>query len=403
MIHKLKAYIREGKFLVDRKLAILLWFGLSLIAILLTYFHHTGFNNYLIFKQVYYHTLAQKNLYVAYPTEYGDVNLYGPVFAIVIAPFAILPDIIGSALWVLFSSLFLFYAILKLPIKKEYCYGIVLFSALEMMNVASYFHSNAFIAACIILGFVFVNKGKDWLGLLFILLATFIKIYGIVGLAFFFFSKDKWHFIFWVFSWCIVLFLLPMILSSPQFIFQSYINWFEGLVLKAGKNVNLVNNNFFQDISVMGMCRRIFNLNNLKDSYILVPAVVVFFIQYIRFSYFDDIRFRLYLLCSVLLFVVIFSSGSESPTYIIAFPAICIWYFLQHKSRWVNAFFGFAFLLTCLSYSDILTPFVRNHLVRPFALKALPSFITWLIICIQMYSKQFLTIDLQKTIPICVK
>ena len=395
-MQKTKSYLFSGKFLFDFRIANFVWFGLVAIAIILSYIHHSGFNNYLIFKQVFHHTLAQKNLYLPYPAEYGDVNLYGPIFSIVIAPFAILPDVIGSALWVLFSSIILFYAILKLPIKKEYCYAIVILSALEMMNVASYFHSNAFIAACIILGFVYINKGKDWLALFFIILATFIKIYGIVGLAFFFFSKDKWRFILWVIVWAVVFFILPMIIASPQFIIQSYKDWYQGLAIKAGKNVNMLTNNFFQDISVMGMLRRIFNLQNLKDIVILIPAVILFLSQYIKFRHFKDVRYRLYLLCSVMLFVVIFSSGSESPTYIIAFPAICIWYFLQNKTKWVTAFFVFAFLFTSLSYSDLLTPYVRNHLVRPYALKALPSFITWIIICVQMCTGQFLTVDLQK-------
>lgn len=396
-MRKIKSYLFTGDFLRDYKLAMLLWFGLAFIATMLSFLHHTGINNYMVFRYVFTHTIEQKNLYLFYPQEYGDVNLYGPIFSIVIAPFALLPDALGSTVWVLATAALLFYAVMQLPVKKEIRIGILILNAIEMMNVASWYQSNALIAACIILGFVFIHKGKEQWALLFILLATFIKIYGIVGLAFFFFSNNKWKFIVWFIVWSAVFFFLPMSISSFHFIVQSYKDWYAGLVQKAALNINTFVQNDFQDISVMGMLRRIFKLSHLNNTFIYIAAVVLFGLQYLQINYFKDIRFRLYLLCSVLIMVVIFSTSSESPTYIIAFPAICLWYFLQNKSKVVTIFFIFAFILTTLSYSDILTPYVRTHIVRPYSLKALPSFITWLIICWQMYTKQFLKIDLQKT------
>jgi hypothetical protein len=397
-MNKVKAYVFSGKFLQDYTLATWLWFGLAVIAIALSFVHHSGMNNYTIFRQVFYHTIHKQNLYLAYPQEYGDVNLYGPIFSIVIAPFALLPYKVGAVLWALASTTFLFYAILQLPVKKEIKTAILILNAIEMMNVASYYQSNAFIAGCIILGFIYINKGKDIWALFFIMLASFVKIYGIVGLAFFFFSKHKWKFIFWFFVWSLVFFLLPVTISSWQFVTQSYKDWYNALTHKADKNIITTTQNLYQDISVMGMARRIFKYETLNNVFIYIPAVILFGLQYLRVTYFSDIRYRLYLLCSVLLMVVIFSTGSESSTYIIAFPAICIWYFLQPKSKWITAYFIFAFVLTTLSYSDILTPYVRKNIMIPYSLKALPSFITWLIICWQMYSKQFLKLDLQKSV-----
>jgi Glycosyltransferase family 87 len=397
-MNKVKAYLLNGKFLQDHKLAILLWFGLAIIAIALSFVHLSGMNNYNIFRQVFYHTIHQQNLYLAYPQEYGDVNLYGPIFSFVIAPFALLPHNIGAILWALAGTAFLFYASMQLPVKREIKTAVIILNAIEMMNVASYYQSNASIAGCIILGFVYINKGKDIWALFFIMLASFVKIYGIVGLAFFFFSSNKWKFIVWFFIWSIVFFLLPVTISSWQFVVQSYKDWYNALTHKADKNIITTTQNLYQDISVMGMVRRIFKYEALNNIFIYIPAVILFGLQYLRFQYFSDIRYRLYLLCSVLLMVVIFSTGSESSTYIIAFPAICIWYFLQPASKAASAYFIFAFVLTTLSYSDILTPYVRKHIMIPYSLKALPSFITWLIICWQMYSKQFLKIDIQKTV-----
>ncbi|MFX7776609.1 hypothetical protein ABTJ98_21485, partial [Acinetobacter baumannii] len=76
------------------------------------------------------------------------------------------------------------------------------------------------------------------------------------------------------------MFVLPMIISSPHFVIQSYVDWYEELVFKAAKNVRLDINNDYQDISVMGMVRRIFGIANFKNYLITVPAVILFLTQY---------------------------------------------------------------------------------------------------------------------------
>ncbi len=391
-----REFLISGRFLFNRKLAFILWFGLSLLAAMLIIVNRNSSNNFIIFRHVFYHLLQQKNLYLFYPAEYNDVNLYGPVFSILIVPFALLPKVIGGFCWVMFNASVLFFAIRKLPIQKNWQYAILILSSNEMMNNASWFQVNPLIAACIILGFVYTNKGKEIWALFFIMLAAFIKIYGIVGFSFFFFSKNKMKYILWLFVWSFVFFVLPMFISAPHYIFQCYINWFHALKEKSARNTNLNIHNDFQDISVMGMIRRIFKIYWLKDWMVLVPAIVLFVMQYMQFKFFGDLRYRLYLLCSVLLFTVIFSNGAESPTYIIAFPAVCLWYMIQPPSKFINGVFIFALLLTGFGYSDIFTPYVREHIVRPYSLKALPCFIVWLLIIFQIYSGKFLKTDLNR-------
>lgn len=389
---KIKNWILSGAFLFNRKLAIVLWFGLSFTAVILEIIHKK-INNYLIYKYVYIHTIERVNLFSDYPAQYGDSNHYGPIFSLVIAPFALLPDTIGVLLWVMGNTAFLYYAIRKLPLPEKYQNAILILCSHEMMTASSWVQVNAMIAGCIILGFYFINENKNSKALFFILLATFIKIYGIAGFAFFFFSRDKINFIFWSVIWFIFFLSAPVILAPPSFILQSYKDWHDSLVFKANKNIFFKGNDL-QDISVMGLLRRIFKWTWLKDSYVIIPALAAFIGQYFNYKYFSDTRFRLYILCSVLIFTVIFSNGSENPTYIIAFPAVCIWYVIQPPSKWVNAIFVFALLLTSFSYSDIFTPYVRTHLIRPYSLKALPCFVVWLLITWQVYTKQFLKVDL---------
>lgn len=391
-----KQWILSGDFLYNGRLAILLWFALPIFSIVRTLIVDNRINNFLIFRGVFYHAANNLNLYNAYPLEYADVNLYGPIFSVVIAPFALLPVQFGFILWSLFNAWILYFAIRKLPIQKQWQNAVLIFSCNEMLNNTAWSQINPFILALLILGFVFAEKGKNSWALLFILLATFIKLYGIVGFAFFLFNEKKWSFITWAVLWSVILFLLPMLIAGPYFATHSYVDWYDAIAEKAAKNIRMDIHNDMQDISVMGMIKRIFNLPNFKTIWVLFFAAVMFAFQFIHVAYYKDLRFKLYILCSVCIAVVIFNTGSESPTYIIAFPMVCVWYFMQTPTKIKNALFIFALVLTCFSYSDIFTPYVRTHIVRPYSLKALPCFIVWIVLSLQLYFKQFLQVDLAR-------
>ena len=84
--------------------AALLWFALAIVAVVIEV-NKGVFNNYLIYKGVFWHTIHQTNLFSLYPSEYGDCNHYGPFFSLVIAPFALLPDKLGCLLWGLLNAI----------------------------------------------------------------------------------------------------------------------------------------------------------------------------------------------------------------------------------------------------------------------------------------------------------
>ena len=97
-----------------------IWFLFPMLACIAEISRGLGdINNFLIYKQVFWHTIEQKHLYLSYPLEYSDVNHYGPLFSILIAPFALLPVYIGCFLWCLLNVGFLFYAIKQLPLPEK--------------------------------------------------------------------------------------------------------------------------------------------------------------------------------------------------------------------------------------------------------------------------------------------
>ena len=347
-----------------------------------------NYNNYKIFKNVFFHTIEKLPLYKEYPLEYFDHNHYGPVFSLVIAPFAVLPDYLGLPLWGLFNAGFLAWAITQLPLKSTQINAILWICLHELLTTLLGLQFNPIMTAIIVLSFVYIEKAKDFWSAFFIVLGVFVKLYGIVGLAFFFFSKNKIKFILSLIFWSIVMFCLPMLLSSPDYIIQTYKEWFERLVEKNNENAGL---NSYQDISLMGIVRRFFQDSSISNLPFLIGGVFLFGLQYLRIKEYKEVSYRLMLLASVLIFTVIFSSGSESPTYIIAFVGVAIWFVIQPKpiSKFYIALFIFALILTSLSPSDLIPKYLKDNFIRPYALKALPCVLIWFAIVYEMLRNKF--------------
>ncbi|RFS23023.1 DUF2029 domain-containing protein [Chitinophaga silvatica] len=367
---------------------LILWFGLSFISAILEVTRNS-YNNYVIFRNVFYHVCDQLPLYIPYPNEYNDVNLYGPVFSLVIAPFALLPIGIGALLWSMGGTAALYFAIRKLPITRIQQGVVLILCSQEMMGASTWFQLNQYIGAFIILTFVYTIKGKEMWAAFFIVLGTLTKFYGIVGLAFFFFSPNPWRFIYSLILWSVVLFVLPMAISSPTYIVHSYVEWIEALVHKNAINVDGFVT--FQDLSAGGFIKRVFHIPWLSNMAVLIPATLIFMLQYTRLQYRFNSRYRLYILCSALLFPVLFSTSAESPTYIIAVPALCIWYAIQPATRANNIYIFFSILLVSFSHSDLLTPWFRTNIAIPYAIKALPCLVMYLRLAYEIYTKQFLS------------
>ena len=365
--------------------AVLLWLSLAIIAIIIEVAKNV-FNNYLIYKGVFWHTINQTNLFNLYPTEYFDCNHYGPFFSLIIAPFALLPDKIGCLLWGIFNALFLLFAIKKLPIEEKGKNILFLITAVEMMTSQHNVQFNPILTGTIILSYVFVHQKKEIWATLFIAIGIMTKIYGIVGLAFFMFSEDKIKFIWTFIMWMILLFILPMVISSPHFIIQSYQDWYHSLIEKNDSNQESA----MQGMTAMRFVKKAFAIPSLNDVFFVVSAGLVYLISIFRINQLKEINFQISYLASLLIGLVIFSSSAESPTYIIAMMGVGMWYLLQeNKNRWTYFILALAVIFTSLSTTDLFPKSVKVEYIRPYAIKAMPCFIVWLILSYQLIFKKY--------------
>jgi hypothetical protein len=359
-----------------------LWIGVSALLGVFKSLTSGLHNNYQIYKYVFFNTLEQFPLFERRPLFFDDLNHYGPIFGFIIAPFAILPDILGGTLWLICLSLILFYAIKDLDLQQWQKMGIYWICTNSLIIAETNVQFNIATTALIIFSFTKIKKEKEIWAAFMIVLGTFVKLYGIVGFAFFFFSKHKSRLLIWSLVWAILFFVLPMLISSPEFIIGQYKAWMIELINKNGSN----NFSLHQNISFLGMVRKSTGHLEWSNIPMLVGGLILFSLPYLKTSEYRESRFQLLTLASVLIFTVLFSTGSEPNTYIIAMIGVAIWFVIQPRplSGWVVFLIIFGIVISSFSPSDLFPRSLYKQYILPNALQALPCTLIWLTIIYEM-------------------
>jgi hypothetical protein len=78
-----------------------------------------------------------------------------------------------------------------------------------------------------------------------------------------------------------------------------------------------------------------------------------------------------------LIFQVIFNPVAESPTYITAVTGVMLWWFCSPKNWLDKTLLISCFILTVMSPSDLFPRVLRDEIVKPYVLKALPCVLIW--------------------------
>lgn len=328
---------------------------------------HTHYNNYVIFKQSFFHLIHHKDLYILYLDEQWDLFKYSPAFALFMGVFAWMPDMMGATGWNLLNALVLFFSIHHIPqLAERPRQKMLLFLFLEMLTSIQNFQSNALLAGLFVYSFSFFERRNVWLASLCIVLTVFIKLFGIVAFALFLFYPEKFKFIMASVLWIVLLFMLPIVVLPWTELQAQYVSW--GRMLSEDHSISY-------GLSVMGWFDTWFGLGHLKNA-IVAGGVLLFCIPLCRFALYKNAIFRLLILASVLLWMIIFNHKAESPTFVIAVTGVAIWYFSQQRTTANFILLCFVFVFTCLSPTDLF-PRAGRVFVGEYVLKAVPCIFVW--------------------------
>lgn len=365
--------ISNPKFIFILFLALVVFATLQ--AILLTKEHpapgewpYTLYNNYVIFKQSFFHLIHKQDLYCLYPNEYYDPYKYSPAFALAFGVLSYLPDTAGLLIWNLLNAFVLFAAIYKLPgIAVKYKSLMLLTASIELMTCMQSCQSNALIVGLLILAFCMLEKENYLLATLFISLTVFIKLFGIVICLLFIFYPKKWKVTLYMLGWFALLAIIPIVATGYEQLLFLYKSWLTPL-----GNDHALSNGY----SVMGWLHTWFNLNVNKVLALLIGTVLLL-LPLIKISKYKNYSFRLVMLSFVLVWMVIFNHMAESPTFIVAVAGVVIWFYAQKLTTQNLILLMLTIVFTCLSPTDIFPPYIRKEIFQPYVVKVVPCILIW--------------------------
>lgn len=351
-------------------------------------------DTYQIYKSVFWNTVNQLPLYEFYDYLHDDCNHYGPVFAYIIAPFALLPDTWGVLFWLVFLVATFCIAVCYMPLERWQKVFMFWFCAHEVLTPLFVEQYDLAMAASYLLMFACVERKKPVWAAFFIMLNVFIKLYGVMGFAFFFFIEDKKKFLLACLGWSALFFAAPMLLSSPEFVVQQYAGWYESLVAKNTQNMVEAFNT--TNTSLLGIPRKISGNTEYSDLWLIIPGILLFLSPFRRVSQYRHVAFRYAMLASATMFVTLFSTGTESYGYIAPMTGFVIWFTTSpwKRGRWELILLVYAFIFTSLCTSDIFFPrWIWKEIIAPYALKALPTTIVWFYLIWEMNKKDYARIS----------
>ena len=396
---------------------------------------YSHYNNYIIFKQSFFHLISHKDLYIHYPLEQYDLFKYPPTFALLFAPFSMLPDFLGYSVWTALNLLLPVFAIYKLQgVSSRVKAAMSALLLLEGFTSALNSQSNGLMLGLLLFAFVAMQNGRISQAVLFIWLTAFIKLFGILFFA-----------MLLVFPGAVKksLVRVPLIFGALYLLPLPVLGW-EGLQRQYASMFNLLahDHGYFVKYSVMGWLQQWFGLRPDKNLILILglglqclPLLAFIIKQKLwRSGSLEQMnsksldRWQSLFAASWLLWMVIFNHMAESATYVIAVGGAMLalsqlvvsenthfgttkisgildgqnksidsnshsnnavqnvsWhrYISSQNSPWIGAFI-LMFLFTMLGPTDVYPKEVRFWIVETAQLKAFPCILLWGLALIKM-------------------
>ncbi|MCE7925438.1 MAG: DUF2029 domain-containing protein [Haliscomenobacteraceae bacterium CHB4] len=363
----------------------------------------TAYENYRIFKSAFFYLTEGQNPYSGYSNGPWDLFKYSPAFALMMGPFALLPDWLGLLFWNLLNALVLLAAILKMPVLTSGQRAFMAwFVFIELITSMQSSQSNGLTAGLMLWAFIAFERGKNWQAAGYVAVSAFIKIFGIFS-AILALLYPKWlKFSFWLTAWAVFFTLIPLLVITPSHLWQVYEWWWE--LLREDHEASI-------GLSVQGWLQTWFGWMPSKMG-VTLAGLAVFLLSIFavpaRRRWSKDAPtnlspteasadkpsithrppsavHRLLACASVLIWVVIFNHKAESPTFVIAMCGTALWWCASEQKWWEKALIWVAFALVSLSPTDIFPADVRRGIIQPYVLKAVPCIIIWGIITWRMF------------------
>jgi hypothetical protein len=332
--------------------------------------------NFEIFRTAARHVVTGQDLYAEYPAEHSDRFKYSPTFALLFGPLAWIPWPLALFLWSALNALVLFVAIERLLPQHAALVALACLH-LEVLRAMQNAQSNALVAGLIVLAFAALERASAWRAAAAVALGACVKIFPLAALTFALPRRRAVRTGLWAGAIGLGLLLLPLLVTSPSTLLAQYVSW-------RGIESSDAQQRWF---SVMELLQRWIGAGWPNWPVQLAGTLALVAPLAFRRDRWDDARFRLRYLCSLLLYVVLFNHQAERASYIIAFVGIAIWFASEPRSGWRAALFWIAMLAIPVCSTLIPGAWLRTPTAMLYRL-ALPSLAIWLVLQWELLGSQ---------------
>jgi len=327
---------------------------------------HPG--NFLLFRATFHRLVSGADIYN------NTGFLYSPTFALLFAPFAILPLALGLLFWNGVNALALYGGLTKLlPARAAHLVLLIVF--LDLIRSLQNSQSNALVAGLMVLAFVALERDRLGAGASAIVTAAFIKIYplaaGTLGLL----RPRRWRFLAVFLALGLLFVALPLIALPPAALVATYREWWSVTH----------RDTILQGQSVMRVLSAIVGSEVPTIPIQLIATLVLLAPLAAHRRCWSDAGLRMRWLCSLLVFCVIFNHQAESPSFVVASSGVAIWYVTSPRARWRTALLALMLALETVPHLFFVPEGWYKHVIEPNALDAVPCFIIWLVIQYELW------------------
>lgn len=345
-----------------------------IVAVGKAYEHRGPDNNFLIFRWSFLNLASGHDMYAAQPEHHTDLYKYSPSFALLFAPFALLPFALSLALWDGLNALLLFFAVERLLPSRQAAIALAL-TYLEVLRSMQRSQSNALVTALVILAFLAFERRRQSGAAFAIAIGAAVKIFPLAALALAIFYPRRLRFALLMVAAMLVVLALPLLVVTPAGLAAQYQSWraveaVDAVSVGGGGGGGLYG-------GVMQQLRLIFGVS-WPNWPVQLAGTLLLMSPLVRRRNWNSVDFRLRFLCALLVYMVIFNHQSESPSFVIAVTGIAIWFVSTPRSWWHVSVMVLTLLIVSVSSTDITPKSWQQNIFVHYRLKTIPCTLAWL-------------------------
>lgn len=328
-------------------------------------------NNFLIFRSAFHHVVSGVDLYTLHPNEHADLYKYSPTFALLFAPFALLPYNAAIAAWNLLTVLSIFGALRWALAPGDRLVAIQL-TGLGLITTIDGTQTNGLITALIVFAFAALERDRIRIAAAAIAAGTMIKLFPAAALAFALPRRDWRRFAVAFGAAIAILVTLPIVVTSASALMAQYRSWYS-----------------MGSVDAMDRGASVMRLMHDLTGYagpnwpVQVVGTVLLMLPLARGKWGDPVHRRSFL-ASLLVYSVIFNHKAEHPSFIIALVGIAIWYAAGARSTAKTVLTGSVFVFIVAVFVWVSHQEVLGDALLPLEYTSAACTLAWLAMQVEL-------------------